>query len=159
LRNAHPNPEQYQSQRILVVEVNQYVYLVPYVEDDDYLSLKTIIPSRKSHTRLPPSRHAMTMQSNLPPSNDSLDQEERELLEAVESGVLGSIATPDLLNQLRESAKITGQKDQRINIRLSGTDLEALRVRALRLGMPYQTLISSVLHRYISGEISDEQLI
>lgn len=101
----------------------------------------------------------MTMQSNLPPSNDSLDQEERELLEAVESGVLGSIATPDLLNQLRESAKITGQKDQRINIRLSGTDLEALRVRALRLGMPYQTLISSVLHRYISGEISDEQLI
>jgi hypothetical protein len=48
LRNAHPNPEQYQSQRILVVEVNQYVYLVPYVEDDDYLFLKTIIPSRKA---------------------------------------------------------------------------------------------------------------
>ena len=45
---AHPNPEQYPSQRILVVEVNQYVYLVPYVEDDDYLFLKTIIPSRKA---------------------------------------------------------------------------------------------------------------
>ena len=101
----------------------------------------------------------MTMQSNLPPSSDSLDQDERELLEAVGSGALRSIATPDLLNQLRESAKITGQKDQRINIRLSGTDLEALRVRSLRLGMPYQTLISSVLHRYISGELSDEQLI
>lgn len=101
----------------------------------------------------------MTMQSNLPPSSDSLDQDERELLEAVGSGALRSIATPDLLNQLRESAKITGQKDQRINIRLSGTELEALRVRALRLGMPYQTLISSVLHRYISGELSDEQLI
>ena len=99
------------------------------------------------------------MQSHLPPSNDSLDQDERELLEAVESGALRSIATPDLLNQLRESAQVTGQKDQRINIRLSGTDLEALRVRALRLGMPYQTLISSVLHRYISGELSDEQLV
>lgn len=45
---AHPNPEQYPSQRILVVEVNQYVYLVPYVEDDEYLFLKTIIPSRKA---------------------------------------------------------------------------------------------------------------
>ena len=45
---AHPNPEQYPGHRILVVEVNQYVYLVPYVEDDDYLFLKTIIPSRKA---------------------------------------------------------------------------------------------------------------
>ena len=45
---AHPNPEQYPGPRILVVEVNQYVYLVPYVEDDDYLFLKTIIPSRKA---------------------------------------------------------------------------------------------------------------
>ena len=101
----------------------------------------------------------MTMQSPLPASNNSLDQDERELLEAVESGTMRSIATPDLLNQLRESAHVTGQKDQRINIRLSGTDLEALRVRALRVGMPYQTLISSVLHRYVSGELSDEQLV
>ena len=46
---AHPNPEQNPGQRIIVVvEVNQYVYLVPYVEDDDYLFLKTIIPSRKA---------------------------------------------------------------------------------------------------------------
>ena len=101
----------------------------------------------------------MTMQSHLPANNDLLDQDERDLLEAVESGELRSIATPDLLNQLRESAQFTGQKDQRINIRLSGTYLEALRVRALRLCMPYQTLISSVLHRYISGELSDEQLV
>ena len=99
------------------------------------------------------------MQSHLPSNNDLLDQDERDLLEAVEPGELSSIATPGLLNQLRESAQVTGQKDQRINIRLSGSDLEALRVRALRLGMPYQTLISSVLHRYISGELSDEQLV
>lgn len=45
---AHPNPERYSGQRILVVEVNQYVYLVPYVEDDDHLFLKTIIPSRQA---------------------------------------------------------------------------------------------------------------
>jgi len=45
---AHPNPERYPGQRILVVAVNRYVYLVPYVEDDDHLFLKTIIPSRKA---------------------------------------------------------------------------------------------------------------
>jgi predicted DNA binding CopG/RHH family protein len=101
----------------------------------------------------------MTIQSQLPHSNDSLEPDERELLEAVASGELRSIATPDLLNQLRQSAQVTGQKDQRINIRLSGADLEALRVRALRLGMPYQTLISSVLHRYASGALTDEQLV
>ncbi len=45
---AHPNPGRYPDQRILVVEVNGYVYLVPYVEADDHLFLKTIIPSRKA---------------------------------------------------------------------------------------------------------------
>jgi hypothetical protein len=45
---AHPNPGRYPHQRILVVEVNRYVHLVPYVETDDHLFLKTIIPSRKA---------------------------------------------------------------------------------------------------------------
>mgnify|MGYP006283172135 FL=1 len=87
-----------------------------------------------------------------------LDTEECELLDAVESGAMRSVATPELLEQLRQSAQATGQKDQRINIRLSGADLESIRIRALQLGMPYQTLISSVLHRYASGELKDEQL-
>jgi predicted DNA binding CopG/RHH family protein len=54
-------------------------------------------------------------------------------------------------------AHATGQKDQRINIRLSRADLASLRARALQLGMPYQTLISSVLHRYAIGELKDGQ--
>jgi uncharacterized DUF497 family protein len=44
----HPNPERYPGQRVLVVGVNDYAYLVPYVEDDRELFLKTIIPSRKA---------------------------------------------------------------------------------------------------------------
>jgi uncharacterized DUF497 family protein len=44
----HPNPHRYAGQRILVVAVNEYAYLVPYVEDDDEVFLKTIIPSRKA---------------------------------------------------------------------------------------------------------------
>ena len=44
----HPNQEQYQGQRIFVVEVNEYVHLVPFVEDEKEVFLKTIIPSRKA---------------------------------------------------------------------------------------------------------------
>ena len=43
----HPNLEKYPSQRIFIVEINQYVYLVPFVETDQEIFLKTIIPSRK----------------------------------------------------------------------------------------------------------------
>lgn len=47
----HPNQQQYQGQRIFVVAVNEYVYLVPFVEDDREVFLKTIIPSRKATKR------------------------------------------------------------------------------------------------------------
>jgi predicted DNA binding CopG/RHH family protein len=65
------------------------------------------------------------------------------------------VATPALLNDLRQSARATGQKDQRINIRLSSGDLQAIRTRALQEGIPYQTLISSVLHKYVSGTLQE----
>jgi argonaute-like protein implicated in RNA metabolism and viral defense len=45
---AHPNPEKYPNQRVLVVALDGYAYLVPYVEELDYYFLKTIIPSRKA---------------------------------------------------------------------------------------------------------------
>ena len=44
---AHPNSQDYSHQRIFVVAIETYVYLVPYVESDDEIFLKTIIPSRK----------------------------------------------------------------------------------------------------------------
>ena len=44
----HPNQDRYPGQRVLVVEIDQYVYLVPCVEEDQHLFLKTIIPSRKA---------------------------------------------------------------------------------------------------------------
>ena len=44
----HPNPAKYPRQRILVVELNGYVHLVPFVEEKDHFFLKTIIPSRKA---------------------------------------------------------------------------------------------------------------
>ena len=46
----HPNPERYAGQRIFVVRREDYVYLVPFVEDEHTVLLKTIIPSRKATT-------------------------------------------------------------------------------------------------------------
>ncbi|MGH9875945.1 MAG: BrnT family toxin [Pyrinomonadaceae bacterium] len=45
---AHPNSRRYPNQTVLVVAVMEYVYLVPHVEESEYLFLKTIIPSRKA---------------------------------------------------------------------------------------------------------------
>ena len=44
----HPNQKKYSGQRIMVIGINNYAYLVPYVEDDEEIFLKTIIPSRKA---------------------------------------------------------------------------------------------------------------
>ena len=82
-----------------------------------------------------------------------LDAEEQQLLDNFEHDALLSVATPSLLEGLRESARTSGQKDQRINIRLSRGDLQAIRTRALQAGIPYQTLISSILHQFANGDL------
>ena len=53
--------------------------------------------------------------------------------------------------QYRSYARAALRKDKRINIRISEKDLLALQKRAIRQGIPYQTLISSVLHKYVNG--------
>ncbi len=45
---SHPNKEKYPHQRILIVAVDEYAYLVPYVEDEEGIFLKTVVPSRKA---------------------------------------------------------------------------------------------------------------
>ena len=85
-----------------------------------------------------------------------LDKYEEEMLEAFESGALLSIATKEELEQIRESARATAIKDQRINIRLSAGDLRDIQVTAMQEGMPYQTLIASVLHKYVTGRLAEK---
>jgi predicted DNA binding CopG/RHH family protein len=92
-------------------------------------------------------------------SSSELEPGEQQLLADFEAGDLRSVATPALLSELQEAAKATGLKDQRINIRLSSGDLQALRTRALQEGIPYQTLISSVLHKYVSGTLQERTTI
>ena len=83
-----------------------------------------------------------------------LDQEEQELLESFEQDEWRSIqgSEPEI-ERYREYARATFKKDMRVNIRMSSKDLEGLKKRALEEGIPYQTLMSSVLHKYANGRL------
>src|SRR3972149_6095424 len=79
-----------------------------------------------------------------------IDAFEKEIIGAYESGVLRStMPSKSELKVLREAARATSIKDRRVNIRLSSPDLRDLRARALEEGVPYQTLIASVLHKFV----------
>ena len=82
-----------------------------------------------------------------------LDAYETEILESFEKGKLNSVASKVMLESFKAAAKATGIKDQRVNIRLSSGDLADIQVRALEEGIPYQTLIASVLHKYVTGRL------
>jgi predicted DNA binding CopG/RHH family protein len=84
--------------------------------------------------------------------NHKLDNEEKELLESYENDEWVSISED--VNKYKEAAKNTFKKNKRVNIRISEIDLELLQERALIEGLPYQTLMSSVLHKYVTGRLS-----
>ena len=77
-----------------------------------------------------------------------LDEYESEILEAFESGKLKPVKSQ---NDFQKIARNTMRKNRKINIRISENDLSALQRRAAREGLPYQTLIGSVLHKFASG--------
>jgi len=87
--------------------------------------------------------------------NKKLSPEDQEMLEAFEEGKFQSDLTDERRTQLAKLAENTIKKDKRINIRISSRDLEALQRRAIEEGLPYQSLVSSVLHKYVSGSLKD----
>jgi len=86
-----------------------------------------------------------------------LDPYEQEVLEAYESGKLKPIASKAELLRMRAAARATAIKDKRVNIRVSSADLLDIQAKALAEGMPYQTLIASVLHKYAAGKLSEKE--
>lgn len=88
-------------------------------------------------------------------NNVELDREEQELLDAFDAGEFESDLSEARSSLLARTAEETFKKDKRINIRISSRDLEALQRRALEEGLPYQSLVSSVLHKYVSGGLKD----
>jgi len=86
-----------------------------------------------------------------------LKKEEKEILDSVERGEWKQV--PNFKREAKrfqESAKATMRKDKRVNIRMTERDLVYFQKKAVEEGLPYQTLISSVLHKYINGRLIDK---
>ena len=85
---------------------------------------------------------------------NKLDKEERDILESFEKGELESVKNFEKRKkELKEYAKATIRKDKRLNIRISSRDLNELQRKAVHEGLPYQTYISSILHKFVNGRL------
>ncbi|MBS1227655.1 MAG: hypothetical protein H6R17_932 [Proteobacteria bacterium] len=87
-----------------------------------------------------------------------IDADELEILTAFEQGQLKSVASKAELAKFKAAARATAIKDRRVNIRLSSGDLNDIQVKALEEGVPYQTLIASVLHKYVTGRLAEPRV-
>ena len=86
-----------------------------------------------------------------------LNKEEKELLESVERGEWKTIPNfEEEAKRYQEYARATFRKDKRVNIQISEKDLASIQKRAIQEGLPYQTLMSSVLHKFISGRLIEK---
>jgi predicted DNA binding CopG/RHH family protein len=84
------------------------------------------------------------------------DDEEKALAESFERGEWQPVKNQaGARKTLRDAARHTLQKDARINIRLSSKDLRDVQTIAAREGIPYQTLLSSIIHKYVCGSLTD----
>ena len=87
-----------------------------------------------------------------------LDQEETDVLESFERDEWKPVADREAeLVRYRQYAYATFKKDMRVNIRLSRKDLEALQARASEEGIPYQTMMASILHKFITGRFVEKR--
>ncbi len=89
---------------------------------------------------------------------EPLDKEESDLMQSLENGEWESVI--DLKQQKKaavEAARNTLKKDKRINLRLSQRDYHEIQIKAVEEGIPYQTLISSIIHKYLNGSLLPKQ--
>jgi predicted DNA binding CopG/RHH family protein len=83
-----------------------------------------------------------------------LDEFEKDILDAYEKGdLISTKPSTKEKDKYKVAAQATFLKDRRVNIRLSSPDLMDIQARAMEDGVPYQTLIASVLHKYVSGRL------
>jgi|SRR3989339_1019633 len=88
-----------------------------------------------------------------------LNKEETDILKSVENGEWTSIDNmKDTIKRYAGYAKSALKKDKRINIRISNRDLEVIQRKAIEEGLPYQTLISSLIHKFTTGKLIENRL-
>jgi len=86
------------------------------------------------------------------------DREEKAIIHAYEKGKM-KLSTPSKkeIEAIKATAKKTLVKDKRITIRLYTHDYQGIQKKAMEMGVPYQTLISGIIHRYIEGELTSKK--
>ncbi len=89
-------------------------------------------------------------------SKQKLNAEEQAILDAFESGKLKSIANVAAeKKRLQNSAKAHGLKNKRVSLRMSEWDFSRIQEEALKEGLPYQSLLSSIIHKYLTGQFHE----
>ena len=126
------NPEQVFKTLVTVAKSkNHYVFLIPVKEELDL---------KKAAAAVGEKAVEMIQQKGHPP---------------LKGYIHGGGSPIGMKKQFKTAAKNTLLKDQRMNIRIAQRDLEGLKTKALEEGMPYQTLVASILHKYITGKLKE----
>ncbi len=88
-----------------------------------------------------------------------IDKDEKELINSIENDEWVPVKNAAELKKIfKKAARTTSIKDQRMNIRIAKRDIQSLKAKALEEGMPYQTLVSSILHKYITGKLTEKNM-
>ncbi|MBC8433878.1 MAG: antitoxin [Desulfobacterales bacterium] len=89
---------------------------------------------------------------------EPIDQEEKDLMESIERDEWKPVKD---INQEKEkaiaAARNTLKKNKRINLRLTQKDYHQIQIKAIEEGIPYQTLISSIIHKYLTGRLQEQR--
>jgi len=86
------------------------------------------------------------------------DQEELELMKSIETeGWVSVNNLEEEIKKAKKAAEATLKKSERMNIRISPNDLRRLKIKAMEEGMPYQTLVSSIIHKYLIGRLQEQR--
>jgi predicted DNA binding CopG/RHH family protein len=90
-------------------------------------------------------------------TNNFLDNEERNLIKSLETEGWKPVKDIDAWKTtLSKAANSTLTKDQRMNIRITKNDLEGIKIKAIEEGIPYQTLVASIIHKYLTGKLKEK---
>lgn len=97
--------------------------------------------------------------TKLPPKiTEFFDEEEKELIESIENGPVGNSLPPEEFKKelalLKEAVRNTIALRQQISIRLNQEDIKQIKAKATKAGIPYQTLINTLIHQYATGKIN-----
>ncbi|MFI4954550.1 MAG: antitoxin [Gammaproteobacteria bacterium] len=88
-----------------------------------------------------------------------LDLEEQEILAAIESGRLKSVPhLKDKIKYYQDAAKMHANKNRRVSLRMTEWDFMRIQEKALREGLAYQSLLSSIIHKYLTGQLIEHKL-